>query len=134
MGVYVKDLTSTAVKSVSEIDALLQIRKRNRSVAMTNMNSKSSRSHSVFTVLIECSYDDEREEEHEKSQHIPYRDSKLTRIFQDSLGDNTNTVMCANVGPADYNYSETLTTLRYANLAENIENKPVIDEDPKDSA
>ena len=68
-----------------------------------------------------------------KSQHVPYRDSKLTRILQDSLGGNTKTVMCANAGPAGYNYDETLSTLRYANRAKNIKNKPVINEDPKDA-
>jgi len=47
-----------------------------------------------------------------KSQHIPYRDSKLTRLLQDSLGGNTKTVMCANCGPAGYNYDETVSTLR----------------------
>ena len=61
-----------------------------------------------------------------KSQHIPYRDSKLTRLLQDSLGGNTKTVMVANLGPADYNYDETLSTLRYANRAKNIKNKPKI--------
>ena len=68
-----------------------------------------------------------------KSQHIPYRDSKLTRLLQDSLGGNTKTVMVANLGPADYNYDETLSTLRYANRAKNIKNKPKINEDPKDA-
>ena len=50
--------------------------------------------------------------------HIPYRDSKLTRLLQDSLGGNTKTVMVANIGPADWNYDETLSTLRYANRCE----------------
>ncbi|KAM3134225.1 hypothetical protein pb186bvf_013645 [Paramecium bursaria] len=68
-----------------------------------------------------------------KSQHIPYRDSKLTRLLQDSLGGNTKTVMVANIGPADYNYEETMSTLRYANRAKNIKNKPKINEDPKDA-
>ena len=68
-----------------------------------------------------------------KSQHIPYRDSKLTRILQDSLGGNTRTVMVANAGPADYNLDETLSTLRYANRAKKIKNKPVINKDPKDA-
>ncbi|KAF4317780.1 hypothetical protein BBO99_00007807 [Phytophthora kernoviae] len=68
-----------------------------------------------------------------KSQHIPYRDSKLTRLLQDSLGGNAKTVMIANCGPADYNYNETLSTLRYANRAKNIKNKPKINEDPKDA-
>ena len=69
----------------------------------------------------------------DKSHHIPYRDSKLTRLLQDSLGGNTKTVMCANVGPADYNYDETLSTLRYATRAKSIQNKPKINEDPKDA-
>lgn len=68
-----------------------------------------------------------------KSTHIPYRDSKLTRLLQDSLGGNAKTVMVANVGPASYNVKETLTTLRYANRAKNIKNKPRVNEDPKDT-
>ena len=68
-----------------------------------------------------------------KGGHIPYRDSKLTRMLQDSLGGNTKTLMIANVGPADINFDETLSTLRYANRAKNIKNKPKINEDPKDA-
>ncbi|KAM4650077.1 kinesin-like protein KIF3B isoform 1-T1 [Amazona ochrocephala] len=68
-----------------------------------------------------------------KSTHIPYRDSKLTRLLQDSLGGNAKTVMVANIGPASYNVEETLTTLRYANRAKNIKNKPRVNEDPKDA-
>ncbi|GLI58618.1 hypothetical protein VaNZ11_000353 [Volvox africanus] len=68
-----------------------------------------------------------------KSGHVPYRDSKLTRLLMDSLGGNTKTIMCANMGPADWNYDETLSTLRYANRAKNIKNKPKINEDPKDA-
>ena len=68
-----------------------------------------------------------------KSTYIPYRDSKLTRLLQDSLGGNTKTVMIANIGPADYNFDETINTLRYANRAKNIQNKPKINEDPKDA-
>eukprot|EP00466_Bigelowiella_natans_P016562 jgi/Bigna1/87357/estExt_fgenesh1_pg.C_190148 len=68
-----------------------------------------------------------------KAKHIPYRDSKLTRLLQDSLGGNTKTVMIAAVSPADYNYDETLSTLRYANRAKAIKNKPVKNEDPKDA-
>lgn len=68
-----------------------------------------------------------------KSSHIPYRDSKLTRLLQDSLGGNTKTVMVANCGPADYNFDETLSTLRYAYRAKSIKNKPRINEDPKDA-
>jgi len=68
-----------------------------------------------------------------KSSHIPYRDSKLTRLLQDSLGGNTKTVMIANVSPASDNYDETLGTLRYASRAKNIKNKPKVNEDPKDA-
>lgn len=68
-----------------------------------------------------------------KTQHIPYRDSKLTRLLQDSLGGNTKTVMIANCSPADYNFDETLSTLRYASRAKFIKNKPIINEDPKDA-
>merc|ERR1719278_1412291 len=68
-----------------------------------------------------------------KSSHVPYRDSKLTRLLQDSLGGNARTVMVANLGPASYNYEESVTTLRFANRAKNIKNKPRINEDPKDA-
>ncbi|XP_030637448.1 kinesin-like protein KIF3C [Chanos chanos] len=68
-----------------------------------------------------------------RSSHIPYRDSKLTRLLQDSLGGNAKTIMVATLGPAAYNYEETLTTLRYANRAKNIKNKPRVNEDPKDA-
>ncbi|TRY84469.1 hypothetical protein DNTS_035823 [Danionella cerebrum] len=68
-----------------------------------------------------------------RSSHVPYRDSKLTRLLQDSLGGNAKTIMVATLGPASYNYEETLTTLRYANRAKNIKNKPRVNEDPKDA-
>jgi hypothetical protein len=68
-----------------------------------------------------------------KCTYIPYRDSRLTRILQDSLGGNTKTVMIAAMGPADYNTEESLSTLRYANRAKQIQNKPRINEDPKDA-
>ena len=67
------------------------------------------------------------------SAHIPYRDSKLTRLLQESLGGNAKTVMIANIGPADYNYDETMSSLRYASEAKKIKNKPKINEDPKDA-
>ena len=181
-GVYVKDLTSFVVKSVSEIDHVMQSGKKNRSVGSTLMNQTSSRSHSIFTITLETSEMGEDGEAHirvgklnmvdlagserqsktgatgdrlkeavninlslsalgnvisalvdARSSHVPYRDSKLTRLLQDSLGGNTKTCMCANCGPADYNYDETLSTLRYANRAKNIKNKPRINEDPKDA-
>jgi len=180
--VFVKDLTDVVVKSVSEIDSVLQRGKKNRSVGATLMNAESSRSHSIFSIVVECcsSKDDQKDRirvgklnlvdlagsERQsktgatgdrlkeatkinlslsalgnvisalvdgKSNHVPYRDSKLTRILQDSLGGNTKTVMCANAGPADYNYDESLSTLRYAKRAKSIKNRPVINQDPKDA-
>ncbi|CAG2250364.1 KIF3A [Mytilus edulis] len=68
-----------------------------------------------------------------KSTHIPYRNSKLTRLLQDSLGGNSKTAMIANIGPADYNFDESISSLRYANRAKNIKNKAKINEDPKDA-
>ncbi|CAF2222880.1 unnamed protein product [Rotaria magnacalcarata] len=67
------------------------------------------------------------------NSHVPYRDSKLTRLLQNSLGGNSKTIMIATLGPANYNYEESLTTLRYANRAKNIKNQPRINEDPKDA-
>ncbi|KAG2494778.1 hypothetical protein HYH03_007022 [Edaphochlamys debaryana] len=63
-------------------------------------------------------------------KHIPYRDSKLTRLLQDSLGGNSRTVMIACVSPADSNFEESLNTLRYADRARHIRNKPVVNRDP----
>lgn len=63
--------------------------------------------------------------------HVGYRDSKLTRLLQDSLGGNSMTLMIACVSPADYNMEETIGTLRYADRARKIKNKPIINEDPK---
>jgi hypothetical protein len=65
-----------------------------------------------------------------KSGHIPYRDSKLTRILQDSLGGNSRTSMIACCSPAESSYDETLNTLKYAARARNITNKPVVNRDP----
>jgi hypothetical protein len=63
------------------------------------------------------------------SRHIPYRDSSLTRLLQESLGGNAQTLMLAAISPADYNFDETLSTLRYAHRAKSIENRAVKNED-----
>jgi len=182
--VFVKDLTSFVVRSVKEIDHVMNVGQKNRSVGSTLMNQESSRSHSIFTITVETSEEDPKNPKKPKIRsgklnlvdlagserqsktgatgdrlkeatkinlslsalgncisalvdgktgHIPYRDSKLTRLLQDSLGGNTKTVMFATVGPADYNYDETISTCRYANRAKNIKNKPKINEDPKDT-
>uniref|UniRef100_A0A4W4EQ43 Kinesin motor domain-containing protein n=1 Tax=Electrophorus electricus TaxID=8005 RepID=A0A4W4EQ43_ELEEL len=64
-----------------------------------------------------------------KAGHVPYRDSKLTRLLQDSLGGNSRTVMIACVSPSDRDFMETLNTLKYANRARNIKNKVVVNQD-----
>ncbi|KAJ3121865.1 Kinesin-like protein kif3b [Nowakowskiella sp. JEL0407] len=193
-GVYVKDLSTFVVKDIEEMDRLMAVGNKNRSVGATAMNAQSSRSHSIFTITIEASETDdnvgpstdgasksggeariragklhlvdlagsERQSKtgaegsrlkeatkinlslsalgnvisalvDGKSSHIPYRDSKLTRLLQDSLGGNARTLMIATMSPASYNYDETISTLRYANRAKNIKNKPKVNEDPKDA-
>uniref|UniRef100_A0A8C8AE64 Kinesin family member 21B n=1 Tax=Otus sunia TaxID=257818 RepID=A0A8C8AE64_9STRI len=64
-----------------------------------------------------------------KVVHVPYRDSKLTRLLQDSLGGNSQTIMIACVSPSDRDFMETLNTLKYANRARNIKNKVVVNQD-----
>ncbi|XP_057629078.1 chromosome-associated kinesin KIF4-like [Chionomys nivalis] len=66
-----------------------------------------------------------------KGSFVPYRDSKLTRLLQDSLGGNSHTLMIACVSPADSNLEETLNTLRYADRARKIKNKPIVNIDPQ---
>lgn len=74
------------------------------------------------------------EKDAKKRSHIPYRDSRLTRLLQDSLGGNSTTLMLACVSPADSNMEETLNTLRYADRARMIKNKPILNRaDPKDA-
>lgn len=61
--------------------------------------------------------------------HVPYRDSKLTRLLQDSLGGNSRTIMIACVSPSDCDFVETLNTLKYANRARNIKNRVIMNQD-----
>ncbi|CAD5113714.1 DgyrCDS2878 [Dimorphilus gyrociliatus] len=65
-----------------------------------------------------------------RNLYIPYRDSALTWLLKDSLGGNSNTIMIATISPTEKQYSETLSTLRYAQRAKNIVNKPTVNEDP----
>ncbi|KAL0216221.1 hypothetical protein P9112_008405 [Eukaryota sp. TZLM1-RC] len=182
-GPYVEGLVEETVTSADDLMDLLRRGTLQRTTAETNMNKASSRSHSIFTIRIESSEDNEDDgtqrirvaklhlvdlagsERQSKTgatgmrlleaskinkslltlgyvikalvegnaKHVPYRDSKLTRLLQDSLGGNAKTVMIATVGPASWNYDESLATLRYANSAKSIKNKPIVNEDPKDS-
>eukprot|EP00095_Tigriopus_kingsejongensis_P001128 snap_masked-scaffold1099_size62903-processed-gene-0.6 protein:Tk01128 transcript:snap_masked-scaffold1099_size62903-processed-gene-0.6-mRNA-1 annotation:"kinesin-like protein kif3a isoform x2" len=182
IGVYVKDLSAFVVNNADDMDKIMTIGNKNRSVGATHMNAHSSRSHAIFTITIECSEKGEDGQQHfrvgklhlvdlagserqsktgatgkrlkeatkinlslstlgnvisalvdGKSSHVPYRNSKLTRLLQDSLGGNSKTLMFANVGPAEYNYDETLSTLRYASRAKSIQNHAKVNEDPKDA-
>ena len=68
-----------------------------------------------------------------KSVHIPYRDSKLTRILQESLGGNSKTSLIVTCSPSLFNEKETISTLRFGQRAKQIKNKPKVNEDPKDA-
>merc|ERR1711899_323466 len=83
---------------------------------------------SVISALAEVSSGSENNAK--KSHFIPYRDSVLTWLLKDSLGGNSKTIMIATISPAEVNHGETLSTLRYANRAKNIINKPTVNEDP----
>ena len=65
----------------------------------------------------------------EKCKHIPYRDSKLTRLLQNSLGGNSRTTLCINASPSDYNHGETLSTLRFGQRAKSIQNKAKVNQE-----
>lgn len=87
----------------------------------------------VINSLMSASSIEQTNKSNNNDLHIPYRDSKLTRLLQDSLGGNAKTLMLANIGPASYNYDETIDTLSYASRAKCIQNRPRINEDPKDA-
>jgi len=186
-GPYVEDLAKLVVTSFQEIEHLMDEGNKARTVAATNMNETSSRSHAVFTIMLtQKRYDPETKMEMEKAAKIslvdlagseranstgatgarlkegaeinrslstlgrviaaladlstgkkkkgtvaqvPYRDSVLTWLLKDSLGGNSMTAMIAAISPADINYDETLSTLRYADSAKRIKNHAVINED-----
>eukprot|EP00658_Telonema_sp_P-2_P001049 TRINITY_DN10392_c0_g2_i1.p1 TRINITY_DN10392_c0_g2~~TRINITY_DN10392_c0_g2_i1.p1 ORF type:complete len:161 (-),score=17.35 TRINITY_DN10392_c0_g2_i1:127-609(-) len=67
-----------------------------------------------------------------RSRYIPYRDSQVTRLLSDALGGTARTCMIATVAPTDRSYDETISTLRFANRAKNIKNKPRANSDPKE--
>lgn len=190
LGIYVQDLATLVVKNANSVKALIEQGNSVRQVAATQMNERSSRSHSCFIIKIETRRVEKvttaegkeaeqtstvtarlnlvdlagserqaktqatgarlkegaainksltalgnvinalAESEKDKGSshgrktktHIPYRDSKLTRLLQDSLGGNARTLMIAAISPAADNFDETLSTLRYANRAKQIKN------------
>lgn len=94
-----------------------------------NINKSLVTLGNVISSLADMSADGANTNLKKKSVFVPYRDSVLTWLLKDSLGGNSKTIMIATVSPADVNYGETLSTLRYANRAKNIINKPTINED-----
>ncbi|XP_067220114.1 kinesin-like protein KIF1A isoform X3 [Chanodichthys erythropterus] len=192
MGPYVEDLSKLAVTSYNDIQDLMDSGNKARTVAATNMNETSSRSHAVFNIIFtQKRHDGETENTSEKvskislvdlagseradstgakgtrlkeganinkslttlgkvisalaemdsapnknkkkkkvESFIPYRDSVLTWLLRENLGGNSRTAMVAALSPADINYDETLSTLRYADRAKQIRCNAVINEDP----
>lgn len=180
--VLVEGLSNHEVKDAEECLKLLDKGANSKAVASTDMNERSSRSHCIFTVIVECSEPRDDGDPHitkgklnlvdlagserqkktnatgkqfkeacsinlslvtlgnviqalveKNSSHVPYRDSKLTILLEDSLGGNAKTMMVAAIGPAGYNYDETKNTLMYADRAKRIKNAPKINENPKDA-
>ncbi|XP_037629051.1 kinesin-like protein KIF1B isoform X12 [Sebastes umbrosus] len=193
LGPYVEDLSKLAVTSYTDIADLMDAGNKARTVAATNMNETSSRSHAVFTIvftqkkhdsetdlstekvskislvdlagseradstgatgtrlkeganinkslttlgkvisaLAEVTQDNctSKSKKKKKTDFIPYRDSVLTWLLRENLGGNSRTAMVAALSPADINYDETLSTLRYADRAKNIKCNAIINEDP----
>ncbi|XP_036971065.1 kinesin-like protein KIF1A isoform X17 [Acanthopagrus latus] len=192
MGPYVEDLSKLAVTSYNDIQDLMDSGNKARTVAATNMNETSSRSHAVFNIIftqkrLDADTDNTSEKVSKISlvdlagseradstgakgtrlkeganinkslttlgkvisalaevdsgsnknkkkkkveSFIPYRDSVLTWLLRENLGGNSRTAMVAALSPADINYDETLSTLRYADRAKQIRCNAVINEDP----
>ncbi|XP_069755442.1 kinesin-like protein KIF1A isoform X2 [Narcine bancroftii] len=191
LGPYVEDLSKLAVTSYNDISDLMDSGNKARTVAATNMNETSSRSHAVFNIiftqkthdsnidsssekvskislvdlagseradstgakgtrlkeganinkslttlgkvisaLAEVDSGSNKNKKKKKTDFIPYRDSVLTWLLRENLGGNSRTAMVAALSPADINYDETLSTLRYADRAKQIRCNAVINEDP----
>ncbi|XP_054459623.1 kinesin-like protein KIF16B isoform X4 [Anoplopoma fimbria] len=94
-----------------------------------NINKSLVTLGNVISALADMTQDGVNTNLKKRAVFVPYRDSVLTWLLKDSLGGNSKTIMIATVSPADVNYGETLSTLRYANRAKNIINKPTINED-----
>ncbi|KAL0789892.1 hypothetical protein Bca101_006138 [Brassica carinata] len=179
-GIHVENLKEIEVSSARDVIQQLMEGAANRKVAATNMNRASSRSHSVFTCIIESKWVSQGVTHHRfarlnlvdlagserqkssgaegerlkeatninkslstlglvimnlvsvsngKSVHVPYRDSKLTFLLQDSLGGNSKTIIIANISPSSSCSLETLSTLKFAQRAKLIKNNAIVNED-----
>ncbi|KAJ8552062.1 hypothetical protein K7X08_028505 [Anisodus acutangulus] len=179
-GIHVEDLKEVEVTSARDVMQQLLQGAANRKVAATNMNRASSRSHSVFTCVIESKWESQGVTHHRfarfnlvdlagserqkssgaegerlkeatninkslstlglvimnlvsisngKSHHVPYRDSKLTFLLQDSLGGNAKTCIIANISPSSCCSLETLSTMKFAQRAKFIKNHAFVNED-----
>ncbi|XP_017483992.1 PREDICTED: kinesin-like protein unc-104 isoform X11 [Rhagoletis zephyria] len=187
LGPYVEDLSKLAVTDYQDIHDLIDEGNKARTVAATNMNETSSRSHAVFTIFFTQRRHDNmtdlttekvskislvdlagseradstgakgtrlkeganinkslttlgkvisalaeiasKNKKSKKADFIPYRDSVLTWLLRENLGGNSKTAMIAAISPADINYDETLSTLRYADRAKQIVCKAIVNED-----
>uniref|UniRef100_A0A914GV80 Kinesin-like protein n=1 Tax=Globodera rostochiensis TaxID=31243 RepID=A0A914GV80_GLORO len=124
-------VSSRNVTSPEGILSALKEGARGRTTAATNKNQQSSRSHAIFTLNINQSrlalgnVISALGRANGQVGHVPYRDSKLTRLLQDSLGGNSRTLMIACVSPNEPDQEETLRSLKYANRAKNIKNEVV---------
>ncbi|KAK6361826.1 kinesin motor protein cin8 [Orbilia blumenaviensis] len=175
-GVVINGMEERYARNAADGVALLQEGSKKRQVAATKCNDLSSRSHTVFTIIVQVKDTGPDGEEYmrtgklnlvdlagsesvgrsgaenkrakeagminqsllslgrvitalvEKNSYIPYRESKLTRLLQDSLGGRTKTCIIATVSPAKVNLEETISTLNYAATAKNIENKPQLNQ------
>ena len=184
-GVTVQGLSEHVVRSSADVAALLARGGASRTTAQTNMNIASSRSHAVFTIIVECAQvsdvkkggnavtigklnlvdlagserlkttgvTGQRLEETKKinsslsafgnvilaltthgRKHVPYRDSQLTQLLQDSLGGNCKTTLVTTITPAASSYSESLNTLNFANRAKKVKNHATVNQDMSDQA
>lgn len=174
-GIFIEDLTENYISSMEEVYKLIEIARNCRSIASTNMNERSSRSHMIFILTIsqnntldltaktgklylvdlagsekiaktgaEGKTLDQAKKINAslttlgkvinaltdgKSTHIPYRDSKLTRVLQESLGGNSKTTLIVTCSPHPNNLSETISTLRFGISAKKIKNTPKINKE-----
>ncbi|XP_053680754.1 kinesin-like protein Klp98A [Anopheles nili] len=129
---YLNDLPSETVSKIHLVDLAGSERANATGATGQRLKEGAHINKSLVTLgsVISALAEQTNPTNNKRVLYIPYRDSILTWLLKDSLGGNSKTIMIAAISPADVNYSETLSTLRYANRAKNIINKPTINEDP----